>query len=167
MGAEGSDFAPSLIPSGTLSPPSPAVQLTSVTVWSARHPTLKLPSAASPTQSGLRAPPPLPLPLRLCSGPSIPPFSCYNSFLASLSPPSPVYFPPLHPYCPSSRYIHVQKSPTAPHPSKMKANLLDTAFKALHTHHQTAFPSTNPPLGWKESRSVLPKHTSHSVFSIL
>lgn len=94
--------------SGTLSPCSPAVQLTSVTVWSARHLALKLPFIASLAQSGLGAPHPS---LHLCSRAQhlplqllqqLPGFSC----LLLLST-----FPSLHPYCPLSCHIHVQKSP--------------------------------------------------------
>lgn len=126
-------------------------------------PTLKLPFAASLAQSGLGAPP---SPLHLCSGPSTYPFSCYNSFLASLSP-SPVYLPISTSLLSFILSHSCSKSSMAPHCSKMRANLPDTAFKAFHTHHQSAFPSTNPALSWKQNRSVLPKHTSHFVSSIL
>lgn len=81
----------SLTLAGTLCS-SPAMQLTPVTVLPVGYPPLMAPSLLSllPSQ-GSEDHHPLTLPLHLCSGLTIFPFNCYNSFLASPSPPSPVY----------------------------------------------------------------------------
>lgn len=48
---------------------------------------------------------------------------------------------PLYSYQPWSCHIYVQKPPMAPHSSRIKSNL-HMAFKALHTHHEANFSST-------------------------
>lgn len=137
-GAEGYGFVPSLSPSGIFSSfPCSATDFSYCLVCQtpplSSSPLLPLlPSQASEH--------PIPSPSLLQT--STYPFSCYNNF-----PGFSVSFSclPSHLYIPTVLYLvtFMFKSSMAPHCSKMRPTL-NTAFKAFHTHHQSAFPSTNP-----------------------